>query len=168
VGRHGVRTNGVPDQHGPYRRWLLPRPPDGTRTRPAGTADPPTGTLVAVSIDPGRLGAEPHGDWPRTSRVATAALVVGILAIPFGLLVYPGLLLGVVAVGLGLAGLVITRGDRAHGRGRAGVGVVAGLVGLTIAASLGWQGLRTIRGCEDRLGHRPDHSEIQTCIRDGL
>lgn len=121
-----------------------------------------------MSIDPGPLRAEPHADWPRTSRVATAALVVGILAIPFGLLVYPGLLLGTIAVGLGLAGLVITRGDRAFGRGRAGVGVVAGLVGLTIAASLGWQGLRTIRDCEDRLGHPPDHTEIQTCIRDGL
>lgn len=121
-----------------------------------------------MSIDPGPVRAEPHADWPRPSRTATSALVVGILAIPFGLLVYPGLLLGVVAVGLGLAGLVITRGDRAHGRGRAGVGVVAGLVGLTIAASLGWQGLQTIRDCQDRIGHRPDHAEIETCIRDGL
>ena len=121
-----------------------------------------------MSIDPDPVRAEGGAGWPRPSRVATAALVVGVLAIPFGLLVYPGLVLGAVAVACGLAGLVITRGDRALGRGRAGFGLVAGLVALTIALSLGWQGLRTIRDCQDRLGHRPDHSELQDCIRDGL
>jgi uncharacterized membrane protein len=121
-----------------------------------------------VSIDPDLAQAEPLDRFPRQSRLATAALVVGILAIPFGLLVYPGLLLGAVAVLLGAIGLVITRGDRAFGRARAGVGLVAGLVALTIALSLGWQGLRTIRDCQDRVGHRPDHAEIQACIRDGL
>lgn len=112
--------------------------------------------------------AEETTDWPRQSRVATTALVVGILAIPFGLLVYPGLLLGAVAVGCGLVGLVLTRGDRALGRGRAGAGLVAGLVALGIALSLGWQGLQTIRDCQDRIGHRPAQSEIEQCIRDGV
>ncbi len=121
-----------------------------------------------MSIDPGPVRAEPSADWPRPSRLATSALVTGIVALPFALLVYPGLLFGAAAVGLGLAGLVVTRGDRAYGRGRAGVGLVAGLVALAIALSLGWQGLRTIRDCEDRLGHRPDRTEIETCIRDGL
>jgi uncharacterized membrane protein len=123
---------------------------------------------VRVSIDQDPTLAEPATRFPRQSRLATAALVVGILAIPFGLLVYPGILLGAVAVLLGAVGLVLTRGDRAFGKARAGVGLVAGLVALTIALSLGWQGLRTIRDCQDRLGHRPDHAEIQTCIRDGL
>jgi hypothetical protein len=121
-----------------------------------------------VSIDPDPVRAEHADRFPRPSRLATAALVVGILAIPFGLLVYPGLLLGAVAVVLGAVGLIVTRRDRAYGRARAGVGLVAGLVALTIAASLGWQGLQTIRDCQHRLGHRPDHAEIQTCIRDGL
>lgn len=121
-----------------------------------------------MSIDHEPVRAEPADRWPQPSRVATTALVIGILAIPFGLLVYPGVLLGAVAVLLGAAGLVVTRGGRALGRARAGVGLVAGLVALTIALSLGWQGLRTVRDCEDRVGHRPDHAEIQTCIRDGL
>ena len=126
-------------------------------------------TLWVVSIDPDPARTEDRSaGWPRPSRVATSALVVGVLAIPFGLLVYPGILLGAVAVLLGLAGLVITRGDRALGRGRAGAGIVAGIVALTIALSLGWQGLTTIRDCQDRIGHRPDHAEIQACIRDGL
>lgn len=121
-----------------------------------------------MSIDHDPALAEPETRFPRQSRLATAALVVGIMAIPFGLLVYPGLPLGLVAVVLGAAGLVLTRGDRAFGKARAGVGLVAGLVALTIAASLGWQGLQTVRDCQDRVGHRPDHAEIQTCIRDGL
>ena len=50
---------------------------------------------VAVSIEPDLdAGATRAPRWPRQSRVATTALVVGILAIPFGLLVYPGVLLG--------------------------------------------------------------------------
>jgi hypothetical protein len=124
---------------------------------------------VAVSIElDAASGATRAPHWPRRSRVATAALVLGILAIPLGLLVYPGVLLGAVAVICGVLGLVATRRDRAFGRARAGIGLVAGLVALTIALSLGWQGLRTFRDCQDRLGHRPSHAEIQTCIRDGL
>ena len=133
---------------------------------------------VPVSIDPdprvatvaetAAAEAEPAVRFPRQSRVTTAALVVGILAVPSGLLVYPGLLLGTVAVLLGTIGLVLTRGHRAFGRARAGIGLVAGLVALTVAASLGWQGLQTVRDCQDRIGHRPGHAEIQTCIRDGL
>jgi hypothetical protein len=137
--------------------------------RQARNAAPPAGTLIAVSIESIlAAGATRVPRWPRQSRVATAALVLGILAIPFGLLVYPGVLLGAAAVIVGALGLVTTRRDRALGRTRAGVGLVAGLVALTIALSLGWQGLRTFRDCQDRLGHRPSHSELQTCIRDGL
>ncbi|HYT10832.1 MAG TPA: hypothetical protein VEL73_09255 [Mycobacteriales bacterium] len=115
----------------------------------------------------GTLAAQAPG-WPKQSRVATTALLIGVLAIPCGLLVYPGLLLGLVAVGCGAFGLLVTRGERALGRGRAGVGLVAGLVALVIAVSLGMQGLRTIRDCQDRVGHRPNHDEIQQCVRDGL
>ena len=111
---------------------------------------------------------QPEAGWPKQSRVATAALVIGVLAMPFGLLVYPGLLLGTIAVGCGAVGLLVTRGGRALGRGRAGAGLAAGLVGLAIAIILGLQGLRTIRDCEDRVGHRPSQDEIEQCIRDGL
>lgn len=121
-----------------------------------------------MSSDRAQTLAEDTPDWPRQSRVATASLVVGVLAIPFGLLVYPGLLLGVVAVGCGLVGLVLTRRGRALGKARAGAGLVAGLVALSIALSLGWQGLSTIRDCEARVGHRPSQTEIEQCIRDGL
>ena len=122
---------------------------------------------VSIEADP-EAGATRAPHWPRQSRLATAALVLGMLAIPFGLLVYPGVLLGAVAVVCGALGLFATRRDRAFGRARAGIGLVAGVVALTIALCLGWQGLRTVRDCQDRLGHRPDHAEIQACIRAGL
>jgi hypothetical protein len=118
--------------------------------------------------DAGSGEADTTGWPPRQSRVATAALVIGVLAIPFGLLVYPGALLGVLAVGFGLTGLLVTRSGRALGRGRAAAGLVAGLVALAIAGTLLLQGVRTIRDCEDRIGHRPDHDEIEQCIKDGL
>jgi hypothetical protein len=123
-----------------------------------------------VPYDPAPALAEDTAapGWPRQSRVATAALVVGVLAIPFGLLVYPGMLLGLVAVGCGLVGLLHTRGGRALGRARAAAGLVAGLVAVAIAATLFLQGMRTIRDCESRIGHRPNQAEIEQCIRDGL
>lgn len=116
----------------------------------------------------GTADADTTGWPPRQSRVATAALVIGVLAIPFGLLVYPGLLLGVLALGCGLVGLPLTRNGRALGRGRAVAGLVAGLVALAIAGTLLLEGLRTIQACEDRVGHRPNHDEIQQCVKDGL
>ena len=122
---------------------------------------------VSIEADP-EAGATRVPHWPRQSRLATAALVLGILAIPFGLLVYPGVLLGAVAVVCGALGLLVPRRDRAFGRARAGIGLVAGVVALTIALCLGWQGLRTVRDCQDRLGHRPGHAEIQACIQAGL
>jgi hypothetical protein len=118
--------------------------------------------------DQDRPPAREAAGWPRQSRAATAALLIGVLAIPCGLLVYPGLLLGLVAVTCGALGLLVTRGGRALGRGRAGAGLLAGLVALVIAVSLGMQGLRTIRDCQDRVGHRPNHDEIAQCVRDGL
>jgi hypothetical protein len=127
-------------------------------------------TLSAVSSEPA-AELDDRADTattPRQSRIATAALVTGVVAIPFGLLVYPGLLLGVLAVGFGLAGLVVTRDGRALGRGRAYGGLVAGLVALVIAGTLLVQGLQTIHDCEQRVGHRPTTNEIEQCIRDGL
>jgi hypothetical protein len=106
--------------------------------------------------------------WPRPSRAATAAAVLGVLALPLALLVYPGAVLGGLAALLGLAGLARTRGGRRLGRARAGVGLLAGAVAVTIALTLGWQGLHTYRACADRVGHRPTHADLETCVRAGL
>ncbi len=105
---------------------------------------------------------------PRRSGIAVAALVLGVLAIPLALTVYLGLLTGLLGVLLGLAGVVRTRRGRAAGRGMAVAGMVTGLVGLVIAASLGLLSLRTYRDCQTKLGHPPSRQEWRDCARDSI
>jgi hypothetical protein len=116
---------------------------------------------------PARPGsAEPRRAGPaRTSGIAITALVFGVLSIPLAFAIYLGLLVGLLAVALGVAGLVVTRGGRLAGRGMAVAGLVTGLLGLVFAAALGLYGLHTYRDCQDRLGHRPTRDELHECAR---
>jgi Domain of unknown function (DUF4190) len=100
---------------------------------------------------------------PRRSRSAVMAMVLGVLAIPLVLTPYLGALVGGLAVVSALVALVATRQGRAAGRGMAVTGLVAGLVGLVIAVLLGTYGLRTYRDCQERIGHRPDQTELEQC-----
>jgi len=104
----------------------------------------------------------------RRSGVALAALVLGVLSIPLAVPVYPGVLTGLLGVLLGLIGLFHTRGGRVSGRGMAVGGIVAGLFGLSLAASLWVYGMKTFRDCEARIGHRPSSGELRDCVRDGV
>jgi hypothetical protein len=112
-------------------------------------------------------GREPAGPPPPTRRspLAITALVLGLLSIPLAFGVYPGLLAGLFAVAFGVAGLIVTRGGRAGGRGMATTGLITGLVGLAFAVSLGLYGLHTYRDCQDRIGHRPTTAELRECAR---
>lgn len=101
----------------------------------------------------------------RRSGLAVAALVLGVLSIPLAFTVYIGLLFSLFAVALGVAGLIVTRGGRAGGRGMAVTGLITGLLGLAFATSLGLYGLHTYRDCQDRIGHRPNHDELRECTR---
>jgi hypothetical protein len=103
----------------------------------------------------------------RRSGVAIAALVLGVLSIPLSFTIYLGLLVGLLGVGLGVAGLVATRAGRRSGRGMALAGLVTGLIGLVFAVALGLYGLQTYRDCENRLGHRPTRVELRECVRTG-
>jgi uncharacterized membrane protein HdeD (DUF308 family) len=120
--------------------------------------------LPAYPSDPDLDG--PTGPVPR-SGIAIAALVLGVLSIPLAFTIYLGLLVGLLAVVLGVTGLVTTRGGRRSGRGMATAGLITGLVGLVFAAALGLYGLRTYRDCESRLGHRPTRAELRECARAG-
>jgi hypothetical protein len=62
---------------------------------------------------------------PPLSKLAIAALVTGALP------------LAPVAIGLGIAGLVVTRGGRRRGRGLAIGGLLAAVVWIAVAAALG-------------------------------
>lgn len=112
---------------------------------------------------------EPRLDVPagpaRRSGIAIAALVLGVLAIPLAFTIYLGVLVGLLAVALGVAGLVSTRGGRRSGRGMAVAGLITGLLGLVFAVSLGLYGLKTYHDCEHQLGHRPNRAELRECVR---
>jgi hypothetical protein len=130
----------------------------------------PTGDPLPGRSDwrdrPGREPEPGEPTWPpRRSGTAIAALVFGVLAIPLALTIYPGVLAGLVALILGLVGLVTTRHGRATGRGMAVAGLITGLVGLVFAVSLLAYGLKTYRDCEDRIGHRPTADELRECSR---
>jgi uncharacterized membrane protein HdeD (DUF308 family) len=101
----------------------------------------------------------------RRSGIAIAALALGVLSIPLAFTIYVGLLIGLLAVALGVAGLVATRGGRRSGRGMATAGLVTGLLGLVFATALGLYGLHTYRDCQDRIGHAPTRDELRECTR---
>ena len=110
-------------------------------------------------------GREPIEPAPPTRRsgLAIAALAIGVLSIPLAFTIYLGLLFGLLAIVFGMAGLVVTRGGRAGGRGMATAGLITGLIGLVFAAALGIYGLHTYRDCQNQLGHRPSRDELRAC-----
>ena len=93
---------------------------------------------------PGYGQAQGYGQAPgygqQTMRygggMATAALVLGILALILCWTVFGGIVLGIIAVVLGIiAARRASRGE-APGRGRAIAGIVTGAIGLVIAVAL--------------------------------
>jgi hypothetical protein len=93
---------------------------------------------------PGYGQAQGYGQAPgygqQTMRygggMATAALVLGILALILCWTVFGGIVLGIIAVVLGIiAARRASRGE-APGRGRAIAGIVTGALGLVIAVAL--------------------------------
>jgi hypothetical protein len=123
---------------------------------------------MSPPMSDGWPAGRPEPGWPaRRSGAAVAALVLGVLAIPLVLTPYLGAFIGLLAVGCSLVGLVATRHGRAYGRGMAVAGLVSGLVGMLAAAWLYSYGLRTIRDCQDRIGHRPTSAELHECTRSG-
>lgn len=97
---------------------------------PIGAAPPPVG-LAPGETQPAPGGFYPGGPFKRTSGMAVASMVVGIISIPFCCLGGP---LGVTALVLGY--LAIKEIDRAPeqigGRGLALAGMITGGVGVLI------------------------------------
>ena len=89
--------------------------------------------------------------------MATAALVLGVLALVTSLTVIGGVLFGLLAVVLGaVAGRRAKRG-LAPGRGRSIAGVVTGLIGLILSIALIALGVSFLNS--------PSTKNLQTCVR---
>ena len=90
--------------------------------------------------------------------MATAALVLGILALITSITVIGGVLLGLLAVILGVIALRRANRGLALGRGRAIAGIVLGLLGILVAGVLIAAGLSILNSEEGK--------NLQDCLRD--
>jgi hypothetical protein len=101
--------------------------------------------------------------------MATAALVLGILAVITSFTLIGGLLLGLLAVIFGIIGLRRANRGLALGRGRAIAGIILGLLGMVLAGALIAIGVslfnseegKNLQDCLKNAGS--DKSQIQQC-----
>lgn len=124
-------------------------PPAGSGWGPPASGYPPPGQdrggppgwqgAPGAPPPPGPVPAWPstwRGDRPLGERpgqgLAVASLVVGIISLPAVLTAIGGVVLGAVALGLGIAALRRSRRSGAPGRGLAVAGIVTGAAGLLL------------------------------------
>lgn len=116
----------------------------------------------------------PYGDYPSVpvavrNGLGVSALVVGIVALMLSFLIVPGIMLGIVAVILGLVGRArVKRGEATNGSvALAGIvlGVIATIAGLAFIAI--WAGLFNKVGASDYFDclqqAGQDRAKVQLC-----
>ena len=107
-----------------------PPPPAGPAPDYPPPGSPPPGSYGPPGSAPGYRGDAPAA--PRNG-LGTAAMVIGIIAVPAALVLVGGVL-GIVAIVLGFLGLGKVRAGQATNRGMAVAGIVLGIVALLITA----------------------------------
>lgn len=153
-----------------------PAAPDGATTyaRPVG-GDPGVPSYPQANpprVDPAYGVNQPYrgGTGPRLhSGMATAALILGILAIITGVTVVGGIILGLLALIFGMIAARRSRRGEALGHGRAVAGIVTGIIGIVLAIALialGASLLNTkegkdLRSCLHNAG--TNQAQIQHC-----
>lgn len=106
-----------------------------------GEPQPPFGPPPGSDPYGGAYQQQPYGAGgygqpvPRPNNVAIAALIVGILAVLGTITIIGGVVLGLVAVVLGVVGLSKSR-ELQRGRGQAIAGIVLGGIALLLSAAL--------------------------------
>lgn len=123
---------------------------------------------------PGHDSYAGHGGPPpsRSKGMAIAALVCGALALLFCWTIVGGILLGLIAIVLGIIAAGRAKNGRAGGRGMAITGAVLGLLGLVLAGviiAIGASFLNSptgqnLRECLESAGN--DQSAIDECERE--
>jgi hypothetical protein len=110
-----------PGQPQGYPAGSVNYPPGGAGYPPGGAGYPPPGTALVSR----------HG-----AGMATASLVLGILALITGITVIGGVVLGLLALIFGVIAARRARREGAPGRGRAVAGIVTGVLGIILAVAL--------------------------------
>jgi hypothetical protein len=102
-----------------------------------------------------------------SNRMPIAALVLGIVSIPFALLTgFLGIVCGVLAIVLGFIGIRQVRRGSATKSGFAIAGVVTGVIGLIAAIVVLIISVHRINDCKQHIGHTPSQKELTQCARD--
>ena len=104
--------------------------------------------------------------------MATAALVLGILAVVTSITVIGGIVLGILAIVLGAVAASRARRGEAPGRGRAIAGIVTGAIGLVLSGLLVAAGLSVLNSdagqelqqCLEEAGQ--DQAAVEQCQRE--
>lgn len=122
------------------------------------TDNPSYGSSAYGSMPPSGQQGQPGRPVVGGSGMATAALVLGILALLTSWTVFGGVILGLLAVILGF--LAVRKASRglATGRGRAIAGIVLGLLSIAIAVALIAIGVSILNSEEAQ--------NLQDCLRD--
>jgi hypothetical protein len=107
----------------------------GSGQQPPSYGTPPAYGSGGFGEAPPGFGGPPRALLRPQNSLGTAALVLGIIAIPFGFLVFGGGL-GALAVVLGIAGRARVRRGEANNGGVALAGIIAGALGFLIAAAV--------------------------------
>ncbi len=136
-GGPGSGASPYPPPGGAYPPPGSDRPPPGGAYPPPGYGYPPAGGSypLAGSGYPWPApwqGDRPIGEPTPGSGLAVASLIVGILSLPAILTLVGGVVLGGVALGLGIAAVRRSNRTGAPGRGMAVAGILTGLAGLLL------------------------------------
>lgn len=143
-------TSGYPGDPGQYPSTPGPYP------QPGGYPPPGYG-----------YGQQPYQR--RGSGMATAAMVLGIIALVLCWTIFGGIILGLIAVILGAIAYRRARRGEADGQGRALAGLITGGIGILLAGALiaigvsilNTPSVKNLRTCLNNAGS--DQSAVQQC-----
>ncbi len=170
------QQSAVPGAPGPPlaqedRRVTAPQDPYAPPPGPGGSAPvgtPASGWSGGYGTPEPAYGTAPVGQ--ARNGLGTAALVLGIVGLLISWLVVGGVL-GLVAIGLGIAGLRRVSRREATNRGRCIGGIVLGVLSVLVAAAVAiggaafWQnGGKELTSCLQDAGD--DQAAVDQCRRD--
>jgi hypothetical protein len=132
----GGQWGGQPGAPVPPPGWPGAPSAPGWQGGPPPPPPPPPGWPQQPT--PGDWTAPGYGNWghPRRNGFGTAALIIGLLAVPGILFIIPGFLLGVLALVFGLVGRGRAKANEADNGGVATAGALLGA--LSIVLSIAW------------------------------
>lgn len=109
-----------------------------------------------------------YGRPPARNGLSITALVLGIVALITCWLTLPGIILGILAVIFGAAGLARARSDRVSNMGMAIAGLITGSVAAAIGTVLFVVAIRIASDCQDQFGPNVTEAQLERCIQDSV